>query len=86
HRYIQKLWKGGKVMSKLTPKNEIQKVYKDWDTIDTVLKYVFEDPIRTDYVAYIYPKEFKIPKDEIIQELQNNGYSVTEVEDCLEIR
>lgn len=34
----------------------------------------------------IYPKEFKIPKDEIIQELQNNGYSVTEVEDCLEIR
>ncbi|ERL21177.1 hypothetical protein HMPREF1231_0349 [Streptococcus pyogenes GA06023] len=49
-------------MSKLTPKNEIQKVYKDWDTIDTVLKYVFEDPIRTDYVAYIYPKEFKFLK------------------------
>ncbi|HEM3628867.1 TPA: hypothetical protein U1C31_001130 [Streptococcus suis] len=64
-------------MSKLSPKPNNQKKLKTWADLDNQLKFAFDERLSSP-ITSIDPKVYEMPVEEIIQELEKNGYTVIE--------
>lgn len=66
-------------MSKLRPRPEKNYPSYGWDDLDRTIQTILSDPLFK--VCHINPALYSIPKDEIISECINAGYTVEERED-----
>lgn len=80
HRYIQKLWKGGKVMSKLSPKPTDKNPKKSWKDLDSTLQAAFKIPTK-DMELTILVDTYEMSVEEIIEEAKKAGYNVKKIND-----
>ncbi|VTS33273.1 Uncharacterised protein [Streptococcus porcinus] len=73
-------------MNRLSPKpNNRESRHYTWQDLDEYLLSVFSSLNEENY-ANIDPRDYDIPKDELLSELKKAGYSVLESGHNLEIR
>jgi len=64
-------------MSKLDPKPNRKNKNYSWQDLNHFLQYYFSEIDNDDYVL-IDLQDYSMPKEEIINELKQNGYEVSE--------